>query len=98
MDIVTKLQELGYTDTEDISCIVDYLTDVYTPEQVEAILEHFPACGEFTSFNGQNCDDARYNDDDPECGGWDGLSSRCECGNRRVAWTFDGNWAYGDAH
>ena len=28
-------------------------------------------------FSGQNCDD---------CGGWDGESRRCDCGNRRVYW------------
>lgn len=31
---------------------------------------------EFVSFDGQNCDD---------CQGWDGESSRCECGNRRIS-------------
>ena len=33
-------------------------------------------------FDGKNCHDA--NED--ECGGWDGESRRCECGNRRVYW------------
>lgn len=36
--------------------------------------------GEFVSFSGQNCDD---------CIGWDGVSRRCSCGNRRVSWTCD---------
>lgn len=31
-------------------------------------------------FDGQNCD---------ECPGWDGLSRRCECGNRRVYWEYN---------
>ena len=33
-------------------------------------------CG-LIDFDGQNCDD---------CGGWDGESRRCDCGNRRVYW------------
>ena len=32
------------------------------------------------SFYGKNCED---------CGGWDGISKRCNCGNRRVDWTGD---------
>lgn len=33
----------------------------------------------YTEFSGQNCD---------SCLGWDGVSPRCECGNRRVSWSF----------
>ncbi len=36
-----------------------------------------------------------------ECDGWDGISNRCSCGNRRVYWTSDGDFRkmtlYGDA-
>lgn len=41
-------------------------------------------------FNGQNCDN---------CSGWDGVSRRCNCGNRRVEWLFSesGFW-YGEAY
>jgi hypothetical protein len=36
-------------------------------------------------FEGMNCND--YLDDDRmECLGWDGVSRRCYCGNRRVSW------------
>jgi hypothetical protein len=35
------------------------------------------------------------------CGGWDGESRRCECGNRRVGWSWDGDfenmYVYGEA-
>jgi hypothetical protein len=47
-------------------------------------------------FNGQNCDGP--------CGGWDGASRRCECGNRRVWWTtgwghsFQEPYVYGEAY
>jgi len=35
--------------------------------------------GVLHSFSGEdNCEN---------CGGWDGVSRRCECGNRRVSWT-----------
>ncbi len=33
---------------------------------------------EYHDFYGKNCDD---------CLGWDGISRRCACGNRRVYWT-----------
>ena len=39
-------------------------------------------------FDGMNCNE--YLDDDQiECGGWDGESRRCDCGNRRVYWQTD---------
>lgn len=52
----------------------------------------------YVEFQGQNCDDW----DDVGCGGWDGESRRCECGNRRVFWQTEeqepGKWvAYGEA-
>ena len=35
----------------------------------------------FIDFDGQNCSGP--------CSGWDGESNRCECGNRRVDWSWD---------
>lgn len=29
-----------------------------------------------------------------ECGQWDGLQRRCDCGNRRVSWKWDGAVAW----
>lgn len=37
---------------------------------------------ELIEFEGKNCD---------ECNGWDGVSRRCQCGNRRVDWEYDYN-------
>lgn len=43
-------------------------------ERVKQIAEN----GGFTSFDGDEyCED---------CAGWDGVSHRCDCGNRRVSW------------
>jgi hypothetical protein len=51
------------------------------------------AAGERFDFSGQNCDP-----DEGECPGWDGVSRRCVCGNRRVEWICDhGSW-YGEAY
>lgn len=36
------------------------------------------------SFEGQNCD----------CDGWDGVDSRCACGNRRVDWELSDDKTY----
>lgn len=50
--------------------------------------------GGYFEFNGQNCDGP--------CRGWDGVSHRCDCGNRRVYWQSDGGfkdiYIYGEAY
>jgi len=67
----------------------------------EAIAAGIAAGGD-DDFVGMNCND--YLDDDAmECGGWDGESRRCECGNRRVSWEtgqYDSGkfYAYGVAY
>lgn len=55
---------------------------------------------EVDEFDGQNCNDW---DDGTFCSGWDGVSKRCDCGNRRVflatAQTETGKWyAYASAY
>lgn len=40
---------------------------------------------DYIEFSGWNCND--YGDN--ECFGWDGISRRCECGNRRVGWVAE---------
>lgn len=42
---------------------------------------------DYIEFEGMNCND--YGDELDECGGWDGTSRRCDCGNRRVSWSTD---------
>ena len=44
---------------------------------------------QYIDFSGNNCE---YTDN--ECAGWDGVSRRCECGNRRVDWEDDGCGGY----
>ena len=48
--------------------------------------------GGLTEFDGMNCND--YAEDDNHCGGWDGVSRRCQCGNRRVYWDEIGDHLY----
>ena len=58
-----------------------------TPEEA---LEAAIKSGWVEEFEGMNCDD--YSDEmGSTCGGWDGESRRCECGNRRVNWEVWGN-------
>ena len=45
--------------------------------------------GGYISFVGHNCNDWK-DEEEEECPGWDGVSHRCECGNRRVYWDWDG--------
>jgi hypothetical protein len=75
---------------------------MYTPEfdtEQEAI-DYLQENG-CDDFDGMNCND--YKDDSEDsCGGWDGTSRRCYCGNRRVAIvtaTALDKWvAYGEAY
>jgi hypothetical protein len=39
----------------------------------------------YHNFDGMNCNDF-LDEDAEECAGWDGMGSRCDCGNRRVYW------------
>lgn len=50
------------------------------------------AIGWVDDFDGMNCND--YRDGLDDCGGWDGVSRRCDCGNRRVYWAT-GQYASG---
>lgn len=52
-------------------------------EEIAKRIQRLKETGELIEFNGQNCDD---------CAGWDGVSRRCDCGNRRVDWVSDGTF------
>lgn len=52
---------------------------------IQQALDKALADGWQDEFEGMNCNDY-LEDDQPYCGGWDGKSRRCECGNRRVYW------------
>jgi len=59
-----------------------------TEEEAErAAIEYVNQNGPI-EFDGMNCNDY-LDDDQPECGGWDGEDRRCNCGNRRVYWQTD---------
>lgn len=54
----------------------------------------------YFDFDGQNCD---FMNENANCAGWDGLDSRCDCGNRRVYWETEKNsngkyYAYASAY
>lgn len=62
-----------------------------------ALSEQMLASSTVIGFDGQNCE---YSDmgGGAWCDGWDGNDRRCECGNRRVGWTFlqltPGKWHF----
>jgi hypothetical protein len=55
--------------------------DQLVKEAIKQIQQTNPS---FVSFDG-NCD---------SCNGWDGINSRCECGNRRVYWALSDDESY----
>ena len=58
-----------------------------TPEEaVEAAI----ASGWVDDFDGNNCSEVE-DEMGTVCNGWDGVSRRCECGNRRVNWEIGGD-------
>ena len=60
-----------------------------TPEEAVAAAI---ASGWVDTFEGDNCDEVR-DEMGAVCYGWDGVSRRCDCGNRRVNWDKGGYWA-----
>jgi hypothetical protein len=51
----------------------------------DLIAEQMPEEGDFIEFDGWDCNDI-YPGNEPICEGWDGVSNRCDCRNRRVGW------------
>lgn len=63
-----------------LDCVEEFAEECAKSEEIRKIMEK----EEFIKFNGDDyCED---------CLGWDGLSHRCQCGNRRVSWVT------GDSH
>lgn len=51
------------------------------------------AVGIIEEFDGKTCNDWDLPEErGSECPGWDGISHRCECGNRRVQWVISGDF------
>jgi hypothetical protein len=64
----------------------------HDPKAIAALvdIERRVTAMEMFSFFGGNCEEIT----DRACDGWDGISRRCDCGNRRVEWI----WEYGAWH
>ena len=71
----------------------------YYADTEEEAIKLAIAAGGVDEFEGMNCNDL---DDGTFCSGWDGVSNRCDCGNRRVGWStveVNGKWmAYACAY
>ena len=59
-----------------------------TQEEAEAAAIAYAKENGPINFDGMNCNDYKE-DHEVDCDGWDGVSRRCECGNRRVYWETD---------
>jgi hypothetical protein len=65
-----------------------------TEIKLDEIIKQTVSKGVIFSFDGDDtCED---------CTGWDGVSHRCNCGNRRVSWSWSGDYTdlyiYGEAY
>jgi hypothetical protein len=92
IDAVIYLQSHGKTFGVDFteSDAINTANHIAWDLEIAKIIDN----GEFISFSG---------DDECEgCEGWDGKSYRCQCGNRRVDWEYDGDFrnpfVYGQAY
>lgn len=62
-----------------------------TPDEaVTAAKESVELSDDYVNFDGMNCNDYLDNGGD-QCPGWDGVSYRCFCRNRRVYWETYGS-------
>jgi len=61
-----------------------------TEQEAEAAAIAYANENGLIDFDGMNCNDYKE-DHEVECGGWDGESRRCDCGNRRVYWSIQKN-------
>jgi len=68
----------------DSDRLIELATEEAFTEAVNECISGMTESGEFTSFCGD--------DECSSCAGWNGVDNRCECGNRRVAWTRDGDF------
>lgn len=74
-------------------------SEVWTSEQWEIFNSCYPVTAAKIAVNPDAAVQFSF-DGDHDCNGgdgdcsWDGMSRRCDCGNRRVYWTFDGDWVY----
>lgn len=76
--LLTKGKTLGSDFT--LSNAIEYANEIAFEEEKQRLI----AIGELFEFCG--------NDNCESCHGWDGISHRCSCGNRRVSWVS------GDGH
>lgn len=76
-EAVLYLKEKGKIQDKDFT--LDNCIEVADDLAYGIEVERLTKIGGLFDFDGQNCDGP--------CSGWDGISRRCECGNRRVSWT-----------
>lgn len=69
---------------------MNFYTTYNTAEEAEAAAIAYAEENGSIEFDGMNCNDFK-GDDEIECDGWDGVSRRCNCGNRRVYWDIEKN-------
>jgi Ser-tRNA(Ala) deacylase AlaX len=94
----TYTKAVEFLQSHDALPVSDREDTIQRANDLAAKLEikRLEEAGGFFSFNGQNCEN--------ECAGWDGVSRRCECGNRRVFWvigdghSFESPYVYAEAY
>lgn len=96
-EAILWLQERGLTLGTDftLSNALDEANRISAEDMIATRVSELKESGKLIEFCGDDyCED---------CGGWDGDSRRCSCGNRRVCWstdlcTFKEPYIYGEAY
>lgn len=77
---VSYLLNKGFKVGVDFSVdtAISFANDVAYEDEVQKKIEYIQESGLISFCGDDNCEN---------CGGWDGESTRCQCGTRRVGWT-----------
>ncbi len=95
MQVVTSLKDLGNNSGRDFNYISEELAYLASERESKRMEQH----GE--EFTGNFACSQTWEEGE-NCRGWDGYSSRCDCGNRKVCWYIDKNsdgaWGFYACH
>lgn len=91
--LISRGKVLGVDFT--VSNAISIANSVACDEEIKRLSEGV----DYHDFEGNNCSDCGSDwNDGKQCLGWDGVSRRCECGNRRVSWETSDYHSFKNPH